>query len=161
MMFGQPQQPQQSPAMFGGGQIPPQLLQMIMQQMQQGGMQPGQTPQMPPQPGAMPTPQTPPNIPQQGLMPGQMPLAGSGPSQQMNPLASILGNQGGAMGPQGGMQNGSAMGGGGMGGIMQIINAMKANQQTNGQQPPQGAPGGIDIAALLRSLGGNGGAGGL
>lgn len=125
MMFGQPQA---SPAMFGGAQMNPQLLQMLMQKMQQGGG-----------------------------MPGQMPQMGQGPSSQMNPLASILGNQGGATSPQGQMQNGSAMGGNGMGGLMQIINAMKSQQQVNGAQPPQGsAPGGLDIAAIIRAMQGGG-----
>lgn len=146
-------QPQQSPAMFQGGQspqLPPQIMQMLMQMHQGGGMQ---------------TPQIPPNIPQQGLMPSQMPMAGAGPSQGMNPLASILGNQGGAMSPQGGMNNGSAMGGDGaqgqssMGGIMQIINAMKAAKQVNGTQPPQGMGGGIDLASIIRGMGGMGGGG--
>ena len=37
---------------------------------------------------------------------------------------------------------------------MQIINAMKSQQQVNGQQPPQGAaPGGIDLSALIAGMG--------
>ena len=61
MFFGQQQQ---QPGMFGG--LPPQIIQMLMQRMQQGQ---GQMP-----PGGM----APPNLPQQGLMPGQTPMAGAG-----------------------------------------------------------------------------------
>ncbi len=136
--------PPQSPAMFGG--IPPQLLQMIMQHMQGGGMPGMASPQMPP--GGM----SPVNVPQQGLMPPQMPMAGPGPSSGMNPLASILGNQGGATGPQGGFQNGSGGGGNGMGGLMQIINAMKSRQQVNGDQPQASGPGGMDIMAIIKAM---------
>lgn len=145
-MFFNPQQ--QSPMFQGGQGLPPEIMQMLMQ-MQQGGGQP-QQPQMPAQmpPGGMNHP----NVPQQGLMPGQMPMAGAGPSSQMNPLASILGNHGGAMSPQGGMNQGSAAGGGGMGGLMQIINAMKSQQQVNGQQPASGAPGGVDISAIINAM---------
>ena len=132
--------------MFGGGQMPPEIMQMLMQQMQQGGGQPQMPAPMPP--GGM----NPVNVPQQGLQPGQMPMMGSGPSDQMNPLASILGNQGGGMMPQGQMNNGTGGGGNGMAGIMQIINAMKAQQQVNGQQLPQGG-GGIDIASLIAGMG--------
>lgn len=145
MMFGQPQQAQ-SPAMFGGGQIDPQMLQRIMMMMHQGVGQPPQPAGMPP--GGM----NPVNVPQQGLMPSQSPLAGAGPSQQMNPLASILGNQGGAVSPQGQMQNGSAMGGDGGGGLMQIINAMKSQNQVNGSQPEQAGPGGMDIMAIIKAI---------
>ena len=133
-------------SMFAGAQqMSPQQLQMIMQMMQRarGAMPPPQQPQMPM--GGM----NPVNVPQQGMMPGQAPLAGAGPSQQMNPLASILGNAGGAMSPQGGMNSGT----GNMGGLMQIINAMKAQQAVNGAQPQPGAqPGGINLAALLQAL---------
>lgn len=142
MMFGMPSQ---SPAMFGGGQIDPQMLQRIMMMMHQGGAQPQQPAGMPP--GGM----NPVNVPQQGLMPSQDPLAGAGPSQQMNPLASILGNQGGAVSPQGQTQ-GSAMGGGGMGGLAQIINSMKSQQQVNGAQSEQSGPGGMDIMAIIRAM---------
>lgn len=141
MMFGQPQQA--SPAMFGGGQIDPQMLQRIMMMMHQGGAQPQPPAGMPP--GGM----NPVNVPQQGLMPSQSPLAGQGPSQQMNPLASILGNQGGATSPQG---QGSAMGGGGMGGLAQIINSMKSQHQVNGSQPEQAGPGGMDIMAIIKAM---------
>lgn len=105
--------PQQQPPSMFGGQIPPELMQMLMQQMQPNPMQ-----------------------------------------QNPNPLADILSNPGGAMGPQGmqgqGDQNGSAGGGNGMGGLMQIINAIKANQSVNGTQP-QGGP---DIMKLLAMMGG-------
>lgn len=115
---------------------------------QQGQPPPPQmsSPQMPP--GGM----NPVNAPQQGLQPGQMPMAGPGSSQQMNPLASILGNQGGAMSPQGGMNNGSGGGGNGMGGLMQIFNAIRSQQAVNGQQPPQNVPGGIDIASIINAM---------
>lgn len=146
MMFGQPPQ---SPAMLGGGQMDPQMLQQIMmllQQRQQQAPQPQMPAPMPP--GGM----NPVNVPQQGLMPSQAPLAGPGSGQQMNPLASILGNQGGATSPQGGLDNGSAGGGNGMGGLMQIINAMKSQQQVNGSQPPQAGPGGMDIMAIIKAM---------
>lgn len=108
----QMQQQGQPPSMFGG-QIPPQLMQMLMQQMQQG----------------------------------------QGQQQNPNPLASMMANPGGATGPQGAMQgqgdqNGSAGGGNGMGGLMQIINALKAQQTVNGTDP-QGGP---DIMKLLAML---------
>lgn len=145
MMFGQPQA---SPAMFGGQQMNPQLLQMLLQRMQQGGApqppQPqmqGQQPQMPP--GGM----NPVNVPQQGPMPPMAP----GGTPQMNPLASILGNQGGAMSSQGGLDNGSAGQGNGMGGLTQIINAMKSQQQVNGSQP-QAGPGGMNIMAIIKAM---------
>lgn len=142
MFFGQQQQ---APAMFGGGQISPQLLQTLMMNKGAGGHM--SNPQMPMQ-GMNPV-----NLPQHGLMPGQMPQMGQGPGSQMNPLASILGNQGGATSPQGGrgMDAGSAGQGQGMGGLMQIINAMKSQQQTNGVQPGQ-APGGIDILSIIRAM---------
>lgn len=81
-----------------------------------------------------------------------MPMAGAGPSAQMNPLASILGNQGGAVSPQGGMQNGTAGGGNGMSGLMQIINAMKSQQQVNGAQPQAQGPGGMNIMAIIKAM---------
>lgn len=160
--FGQqmPQQgaPQGNPSSMFGGQIPPQILQMLMQRMQQqqGGQQPPQ-PQMPP-PQTMPPPQMPPNgmnpvnVPQTPPMGGQAPMQG-GP---MNPLASVLGNGGGAMGPQGQLNNGSAGGGNGMGGLSQIINSLKSAQSVNGTQP-QGAPGGMDIMALIKAMQQSGG----
>lgn len=145
MGFFDQQQAMQPPPQMGGGGIPPELQAMLAQIMQQRGGQPpmGVAP-MPP--GGM----NPTNVPQQGLMPEQMPLAGPGPSDQMNPLASIIGNQGGPMMPQGQM-NGTGGGGNGMGGLEQIINALKSNQQTNGVDPQQ-APGGMNIMALIQAM---------
>lgn len=143
--FGQPPQGQ-PPSMFGG-QMDPRMMQMMHQRMQPQ-QQPMQPQGMPP--GGM----NPVNVPQQGLMPNQSPMMGQPPSGQMNPLASVLGNQGGATSPQGQMNdNGSAGGGNGMGGLSQILNALKSQQQVNGQSPMQ-TPGGVDIAALLRAQGG-------
>ena len=146
--FGQPQQmpPQGQPPSMFGGQIPPQVLQMLMQRMQQGGQQSPMPPAGIP-PGGM----NPVNVPQSPPTPGQSPMMGSGDPSQMNPLASVLGNAGGAMQPQGQLNSGSAMGGGGQGGLAQILNALKSQQSVNGAEPMR-APGGIDIAALLASL---------
>lgn len=147
--FGQPQQPQQQPSMFGG-QIPPQILQMLMQRMQQQQGQPPQQP-MPQQPAPMPpNGMSPVNMPQTPPMPGQAPMMGSGAPGQMNPLASILGNAGGAMQQQGQLNNGSAAGGG-VGGLAQILNSLKSQQSVNGSDP-QGAPGGMDIMALIKAM---------
>lgn len=144
--FGQPQQPQQPPSMFGG-QIPPQILQMLMQRMQQ--QQGGQP--MPQQPAPMPpNGMSPVNMPQTPPMPGQAPMMGPGAPDQMNPLASILGNAGGAMQQQGQLNNGSAAGGG-VGGLAQILNSLKSQQSVNGSDP-QGAPGGVDILALIKAM---------
>jgi len=146
--FGQPQQ-QNPQSMFAGmqpgmGQIPPEILQML---------QGGQPPMQPPQPGPVaPMPMggmNPVNVPQTGLQPGQSPLMGPGNSQDMNPLASIIGNQGGPMQPQGQLNNGSAMGGDGGGGLMQIINALRSQETVNGDSlelPP-------DIRAMMGAMG--------
>lgn len=152
--FGQPQQPQgQQPSMFGG-QMDPRMMQMIMQRMQGGGQPPMPPPPPPGQPAGMPPGgMNPVNVPQMPPMPGQSPMMGSGDPSQTNPLASVLGNQGGGMQPQGQIEQGSAMGGSGMGGLAQILNALKSQQQVNGQQPMQ-APGGVDIEALMKAQGG-------
>ncbi len=137
-----------------GGQIPPQILQMLMQRMQQQqGGQPAQQP-MPQQPAPMPpNGMSPVNMPQTPPMPGQAPMIGTGAPGQMNPLASVLGNAGGAMQQQGQLNNGSAAGGG-VGGLQQIINSLKSQQTVNGSEP-QGAPGGMDILALIKTLRGD------
>lgn len=149
--FGQPQQSAQPPSMFGG-QMPPEVMQMLMQRMQGGGQPPmppppapGQMPQMPP--GGM----NPVNVPQ--LPPMQGPMMGAGDPSQMNPLASMLGNAGGAMHQQGQLNNGTAGGGNGMGGLAQILNSLRSAQTVNGTEP-QGAPGGMDINALMAAMGG-------
>lgn len=132
--------------------MPPELMQMLMQRMQGGG-QPPMPPPPPPGPmaGMPPGGMNPVNVPQMPPMPGQSPMMGAGDPSQMNPLASILGNGGGAMQPQGQLNQGSAMGGGGMGGLSQILNSLRAAQTVNGTQP-EGAPGGFDINKLLAMM---------
>lgn len=146
MLFG-PQMQNQS--FFGGG-ISPQLLQMLQQQ--GGGMPGAQGPGPAPPPMQGPpgiTPQNPVNVPHFMQPP---PIQGlDDQSGQMNPLASILGNQGGAMGPQGGIQqliqqlkqkqqDQQALGGNLSNGMNLPPHTMNLN--AGGGQPPQ-QPGGM------------------
>ena len=129
-MFGMPQQQQAPMSQMMGGGMPPQMGQM--------GQQQPVMPQMPMQ-GMNPV-----NLPQVGSMSPQMPMP---PSNQMNPFASPIGNQGGAMNAQG-MENGTAGGGNGGGGLTQILNSILANEKTNGFETGN-APGSMDITAML------------
>lgn len=133
-------QPQNSPQSFFGGQqqsggMNPQLQELARMMNNGGGPTPIQgsmpNPQMsqagmPAQQMSMPgmeTPQNPPNIPQnmpmQNLM--QMMQMGGQGMQQMNPFASMLGNQGGATSPQGFF-----------GDAFKMMNSQMSNQQVNG-----------------------------
>lgn len=164
--FGQPQQPMGT--MFGQqggpeGAIPQALLMRLLQG-QSGGLSQAQAPagQMPgipspmprPNPG-MPLPQTPVNIPQIPNM-SMMPMPNSAP--HASPFASVLGNAGGAMMPQG--QLPQPMMGQPMSAPMPnaIANSAMANEAVNGvphsggammpQMDDSGGDGMLDLGGL-------------